>query len=262
MAARALWKAVLRLDGLKLPVRMYSAVKDRDVHFHLLHAADHVRVRERMVNPEEEQAVDTEHTRYGYALESGDFVVLEADERKALAPKPSREIEILKAVSRDTLPLAAYARPYWLGPDGDEQGYFALAEMLMQREQEAIAEWVMRGKHHFGALSSRDGYLVLSDLRSSDQWLDLSKLEVPEGRALDKREVAMAEQLLMGLDGAFEHDAFHDEYRKRVLQLIEAKAKGQKLPRPRLSKTKPATTSLSSALAASLRGLQKERESA
>ena len=52
MAARAIWKGVLDLGKARVPVRFYSAVEDRDVHFRLLHAKDKQPVSQRMVNPE------------------------------------------------------------------------------------------------------------------------------------------------------------------------------------------------------------------
>jgi len=258
MAARALWKAVLRLDSISVPIRMYSALQDRDLHFHLLHASDHVRVRERFVTPDTKHVVDSEHMRAGYALESGDVVILAAAERDALAPQASRDIAVIRCVPNDALPLSAYARPYWLGPDGDATNYFALAQSLEHAEQQALVEWVMRGRHHFGALQGRDGHLALLDLRSADEWVDPASFELPEGRPLDKREHAMAEQLIDALAGEFDYASFHDEYRARVLALIEDKAKGVRAPRRR---TKPparaATASLASALSASLRSVSR-----
>jgi DNA end-binding protein Ku len=257
MVARAMWKAVLRLERIAIPVRMYPAVRDHDVHFHLLHAEDMTRVRERLVDPEGGHEVKTEDLRSGYAVDNGEFVVVEPKEVKALAPKASRDIDILQCVPLDALPLSAYAHPYWLGPDGDVPAYQALAQSLAKHEQQAISEWVMRGKHHFGALQAREGRLALIDLRSSDEWIDTTQLEVPSGRALDARELDMAEQLIMGLDAEFDHAAFRDEYRDRVEQLVEAKARGTRLPRHAVSRAKPATKSLTSALEASLRGLKK-----
>jgi DNA end-binding protein Ku len=262
MAPRALWKAQLRVQDLSVPVRLYTAVRDQHVHFHLLHAKDHARVHERMINPTTEQVLESDDTRWGYTLDDGEVAVLTGAERKSLAPKPNRDITIERCVPWDALPLAAYGRPYWLGPDGDQAGYAALVASLAASKQLAIAQWVMRGKHHFGALSTREGRLMLNDLRSADEWLDLSALELPEGRALDKRELAMAEQLLMALDGPFDHAAFHDEYRERVQALIDAKARGAKPARRRASQAKPATTGLTSALAASLRGLKRGSASA
>jgi DNA end-binding protein Ku len=258
MAARALWKAVLRLDSISVPIRMYSALHDRDIHFHLLHASDGVRVRERFVTPDTKHALDSEHRRAGYALESGDWVLLDAEERDALAPQASRDIAVIWCVPNDALPLSAYARPYWLGPDGDALTYFALAQSLEQSEQQALVEWVMRGRHHFGALQGRAGHLALIDLRSADEWVDPASFELPEGRPLDKREHAMAEQLISALAGEFDYASFHDEYRARVQALIDDKAKGVHAPlrRPKQPE-RAATTSLASALSASLRSVNR-----
>jgi DNA end-binding protein Ku len=262
MPARAIWKATLRLDRLSTAVRMYSAVRERDTHFHLLHATDHVRVREHLLEADTQQVVEADAVQRGYATESGEIVVLEQRDLRALSPKPSREIEILQCAPRDSLPLCAYARPYWLGPDGDAPSYFALSQALEAKAELALCQWVMRGRQHVGALSSRDGALVLHDLHSADEWLDSSQLPKPEGRAANASELKMAEQLLSGLTGEFEHARFHDEQRERVQELIALKARGGKAPRRRVQHAKPATTSLATALSASLRGLKAEKKSA
>jgi len=71
----------------------------------------------------------------------------------------------------------------------------------------------------------------------------------------------MAEQLVGMLEGEFDASEFEDEYRKRVMEFIERKAKGQA---PKLSavKTKRKTTSLDSVLAKSLESLKKEKRAA
>ena len=258
MTARALWKAQLQLDKVNLPVRLYSAVQDRNIHFNMLHAKDHQRVHERMRRASDGEIVDSKSTRSGYALETGELVLLEPKERADLAPKPSREIRVLHCAPRSSLPMAAFSRPYYLGPDGrDEIGelYFALADALGDRL--AICEWVLRGKHHYGALTTKDGYLMLIELHSADEWLDFAELELPSGPNLEARELALAEQLIHGLDAPFEHDSFHDEYRERVRELIERKARGEKAPRARAPREPERQSSLLSALSASVKGLAK-----
>jgi len=257
MAARALWKAVVKLGKLSVPVRMYSAVQDRDTHFHLVHVADKVRVHERLRRADDGELVEREQTHSGYTLETGEMVLLDRDELRSLAPKPSRDISVLHSVPMGRLPLSAYLRPYWLGPDGDEDAYFALAQALEAAGRAAISEWVMRGKHHYGALCARDGFLMLIELSSADQWLDVRGLKPSEGTKLEAREKQMAEQLIAGLAGAFEHERFHDAYREQVAALVEAKARGRKLPGARAPARRPKERSLQDALDASLRALKK-----
>ena len=255
----------MSIGSKPVPVRMYSAAQDHTIHFHLLHAKDHVRVHERMRRADDERVVEHSEARTGYVLESGDLVLPERAELAKLAPKPSRSIELLQCVDPSALPLAAFARPYWLGPDGDKKAYFALAQALAEREQLAIVEWVSRGKHHFGALSEYQGRLMLVELRSSDQWLALDQLDAPEGRGLDERELQLAEQLITGLEQPFDLSAFHDEHRERVQALLDTKARGGKVKKARAPRRTETSGSLSSALSASLRALkkdEKERKSA
>lgn len=258
MAPRALWKAVLKVGSASVPVRMYSAVQDRTTRFHLLHESDHVRVHERMRRVDDETTVEPADARSGYTLESGEVVLLDKKAQVSLQPKPSRDIDVTQCVSMDKLPLAAFARPYWLGPDGaDTEGYFALAEALAQSKRLAVCEWVMRNKHHFGVVCPREGRLMLVELRSADQWLDTRGVKTPQASELNAREVSMAEQLIGGLEGEFDHAKFHDSYREQVAALVEAKAHGRKLPKARAPRRAPAAHSLADALNQSLRALKK-----
>jgi len=256
MAARALWKAVVRVGSASVGVRLYSAVHDRTARFHLLHAKDRVQVHERFRRVDDGSLVEPAEAFSGYVLEDGGVVLLDKKEKSALAPKPSRDIDVIHSVGLSELPLSSFNRPYWLGPDGDNDAYFALAAALEQAERMVIVEWVMRNKHHYGALCARDGRLMLVELRSADQWLDVKGLPAPSA-ATNSREVALAEQLITALDGEFDHAAFHDSYREGVQKLIETKARGGRVAKAKPERKRPAPSSLSAALSASLRTMNK-----
>src|SRR6185436_8904488 len=125
-----------------------------------------------------------------------------------------------------------YERPYYLGPDGDPAQYFALLEALEKRNVVGIALWTMRGKSYVGALRAEQGYLVLIKLRYAEEVLSARELPAPAGRALEPKELRMAEELIRALEGNFDARQFKDEYRDRVMKFLEAKAKGKhpKLP--------------------------------
>jgi DNA end-binding protein Ku len=116
----------------------------------------------------------------------------------------------------------------------------------------------MRGKEYNGALRARDGYLVLITLRHAEEVVTARDLPALTGRDLDPREIQMAEQLVSVLAGEFRPDEFHDEYRERVMQLIETKAKGQKPKLQVIGKKKPAA-SLLDMLSASLNTAKQRR---
>ncbi len=261
MAARAIWKGKIKIGSTAVPVKLYSAVEDRNVRFHILDDRSRTRVKQHMVTPDGGEEVPNEEIRKGYEIEPGRFVILYDKDLESLTPKSSRDIEVDAFVPADAIPQQFYERPYYLGPDGDQKDYFALAQALENQKREGIAHWVMRNKAYMGALGAEDGYLVLSTLRNSDEVVSAKELPEPAGRPPSKKEIAMAEHLVSLLEGEFSPADLKDEYRQRVMEFIEKKAKG-KAPRLKPVKTKGKTTSLDSMLAKSIASLKKEKRAA
>ena len=228
MAARAIWKGVVHVGTLTVPVKLYSAVQDRSVHFRLLHKTDKQPVKQRLVSSESGEVVDYSEVRKAYPLTRGRLVVLEKEELEKIEPEDSRDIEVTRFVDPAEIDHRWYVRAYYLGPDGNTKAYFAAAAALERKKKEGVARWVMRDKEYVGALRAEDGYLMLVVLRHADQIIAADALKPPAGRALQKREVEMAAQLLEALHGQFDPAEYRDEYRKRVMELVEAKAEGGK----------------------------------
>jgi len=261
MAARAIWKGKLKLGTTSLPVDLYSAVSDKTVRFHILEERAKARVKQHMVNPETNEEVPSDEIQKGYQAEPGLFVILTKEELEKIKPKPSRDIEITRFVPPSQITSQWYDRPYYLGPDGDMNAYFALVDALANKEREGIARWVMRGKEYVGALRSQDDYLMLVTLRHAEEVVLAEDLPAPGGRALDKKEINMAKQLVELLEGKFEPTEFKDEYRERVVEFIEKKSKGKK-PRLHLVQSKRGTSSLDKVLSRSIETLKKQKEKA
>jgi DNA end-binding protein Ku len=153
-----------------------------------------------------------------------------------------------------------YDRPYHLGPDGDVEAYYALVESLEAESKEGLAHWTMRNKEYVGALRADDGHLMMITLRHADEVIPASALEPPSGREPNPKELKMAEQLVAALADEFDATDFEDEYRARVLELIEAKTEGRSIEFPQPRK-KEETDDLTASLEASLTAT-KERKRA
>ena len=261
MAARAIWKGQLKIGVAKVPVKLYSGVTDRAIHFHILDDKHLMRVKQRMVNHDSGDEVANEEVQKGYEIEPGRFVIISNEELEGLEPKPSREIDVAEFVPPEAISQQWYERPYYLAPDGDEKAYFALAEALNNRNREGIARWVMRNKHYVGALRAEGDYLLLVTLRNAEEVISARDLPKPAGRAPTQKEVAMAKQLIGLLEGEFNAADYKDEYRERVLEFIEKKAKG-KAPRLHAVKSKGKPSSLDSVLEKSLQALKKQKRAA
>jgi DNA end-binding protein Ku len=254
MAARAIWKGKLLLGDQRIPLKLYSAVEDRQVRFRLLHEKDQVPVKQVMVNPLTEDRVEYSEALRGYETDDGHMIVLDDEDLEAIAPAPSRDIEVLRFVEPHALPNAWYDRPYYLGPDGDGAlgPWSALTTALEKTGREGVVRWTMRKQRYRGALRLHDGVPMLLTLRSAAEVVSVGALEPPQGRELDPRELEMAERLVEMLEGPFEPGTWNDTYRTRVMELIEAKAEGRTVSLGEYRQRRVEGASLEEALRASL----------
>lgn len=258
MAARAIWKAVLQVQGKALPVKFYSAVQAQDVHFRMLHARDNVPVSQHMVDADTGDAVPNESVQKGYEVEEGVYVVLKPEDLAKTEPPASRDVSISAFLSRQAIPAPWYSRPYYVGPDGDEAAYFALVTALAETQTLGLAHWVMRKHNYHGALVSHEGVLMVITLRTATEVLAVNDLNIDNSKALDAKEIKLAEQLIAALEGPFEPEMYHDEYRERVVKLLQSKAAGKPAPTAR-AKPKHAPTSLEHALRSSLKAAKENK---
>jgi DNA end-binding protein Ku len=256
MSIRAMWKGVIRFDSIQVPVKLYGAVEDRNVHFRLLHRQDLEPVHQAMVNPETDEVVPYADIRRAYITESGDRVLLEPSELEALEPEPSRDIEILSFLPQHVIDHRWYNRPYYLGPDEDSAEFFALADALESMQVEGLARWVMRNKSYVGALQLYQGYPMLMSLHHTEEVVPVESLKPPEGPPLDKRELGLAHQLIEMLESEFQPQEYHDEFRDHVLEMLAAKALGKQVKK-HVPKPREPSIDLSQALESSIQQVRK-----
>jgi DNA end-binding protein Ku len=260
VSARAIWKGELKIASAKVPVKLYSGVSDKTVRFHILDG-HRTRVKQHMVDAATGKEVPPEEIQKGYEIEPGKFIILSEQDLESLEPKASRVIDVAEFVPPDAISQQWYERPYYLGPDGDINAYFALAEALNEKKREGVAHWVMRNKPYVGVLRAEGDYLLLFTLRNANEVISASELPKPTGAAPSQKELSMAKQLVAMLEGEFNAADYQDEYRARVMKFIEAKAKGKK-PRLDAVKNKRGGASLDNMLARSIASLKKEKRAA
>jgi DNA end-binding protein Ku len=246
-----MWKGTIELGNHKLGVKIYSAVEDRSIRFHMLHKKDGAPVEQHIYRKDTGEDVERVDIRKAFSLSKGTAVILEPEDLEKLAPPDSRDIRMCRFVAPEVLGDQWYDRPYYLGPDGDDESYFALAQALKEKNMIGIARWVMRKKRYVGALAAIDGYLALSTLRRADQVLKFAGIEPAASVAPRPNELKLAEQLVSSIEADFDPQLWQNEYRQRLLKLIEAKARGEKLPPVRLKK-KAREASLAESLKASI----------
>ena len=248
---RAMWKGVVTFGPVRVPVKLYPAVHEHDIAFHLVHDQDQQRLSQVVVCSVEDTPVPPEEQVKGLEVEENRYVVVKPEELEELAPQGGREIEVLHFVPPGEVDPRFYQRAYYLGPDGQEEAYHALVKALERSGRLGIAQWTMRRRSYLGALRPVKGVLAVLTLFYPDEVLSAQELEVARPKLSDK-ERRMARYLVEAMAEPFDPGRFQDEHHQRLEQLIADKLGGRPArPRPRGPRPAP-SRSLVEALEASL----------
>jgi DNA end-binding protein Ku len=252
---RAIWSGSVSFGLVNVPVKLTTAQSPKDVRFHQLHDADGARIQQKRVCSADGEEVEFNHIVKGYDLGGGRYVVVEPEELASIDVEMTRNIDIEEFVDLADIDPVFFERSYYLVPDGRAEKPYALLVETMQRSGKvALGRFVLRTKQYLAALRARDGVLVLSTMLYDDEVVDISELEVPTAAdtAPSERELNMAAQLVESLSAPFDPAKYRDDYREKVLALIEAKAQGEIITQPEPAAETAPVVDLMAALEASL----------
>ena len=249
----AIWTGSISFGLVAVPVRVVSATKSQDVRFNQLEEGTNARIRYRKVSEATGDEVPNERIRKGYEISPGQYVVVDDEEMKALAPKSSRMIEIEDFVNLEEIDPVFFEQPYYLAPDATSlKAYRLLVEAMSELRKVAIGRVVIRSKERLVAIRPVDGVLCLETMRYADEVLAVDRELVDSQPEPSERELEMARQLVDTLSGDFDPEKYHDEYREEVLALIERKAAGEEIVAPAAPEEPAKVLDLMAALEASL----------
>ena len=229
--ARAIWSGAISFGLVNVPVKLYSATSPKSVRFHQLSSKTGARIRQKRVDPTTDEEVPYEDIVKGYEITPDRYVLISTEELEALDPKATRTIDIEEFVDLAEIDPIYYDHSYYLAPAaGGAKAYRLLVDAMRESGKVGIARVVLRSKQQLCALRPTGEALTLSTMLFGDEVLSPDRLDeldsVNEAEA-SERELTMAQQLIDSLSSDFEPDKYHDEYRERVLDLIERKAAGR-----------------------------------
>jgi DNA end-binding protein Ku len=256
---RAIWSGAISFGLVNIPVKLYSAVSRKTVRFHQIDSGSGQRIQQRRVNPRSGDEVDYESIVKGYEIGPDRYVTVTPEELDSLAPEKTRTIDIEVFVDLDQIDPIYYDHPYYLVPDtGAGKAYRLLLDAMEKAGKVAIARVVLRSKEHLVAIRPHEGVLTMETMLFADEVIPPDTLEeVPADGDVKttKRELDMAKQLIESLSGDFEPTQYRDEYRERVLDLIERKAAGETItveaPEPERKEVPDLMSALEASIAAS-----------
>jgi DNA end-binding protein Ku len=265
---RPIWSGAISFGLVNVPVKLFSAVSQQDVRFHQLHQADGARIKQKRVCALDGEEVPYEEIVKGYEVGPERYVVIEPDELAMLDPKATQTIDIEEFVDLDQIDPIYFEHAYYLVPDKrSEKPYTLLTESMLRANKVAIARFVMRTKQYLAAVRPAGPVLILSTMLYADEVVPVERLDgLPEAAddvSVSDRELAMAQSLIETLSvDEFDAAKFHDDYRERVLDLIERKAAGEILTAPAVADEGGKVLDLMTALEASVKAAKEKRASA
>jgi DNA end-binding protein Ku len=228
MAPRALWTGSITFGLVNVPVRVYSAVHEHRLQFHLVHEPDDGPIGYEKICRLEDKPVDADEIVKAYEYRKGELVHLSDEDFEAVQVEGRHTIDLEDFVPYDDIDPTFFAHTYLVGPqEGAEKTYALLVRAMQESQLAGIGKFVMRNRQYLGCLRVRDGALTLEQLHFADE-VDPPSGVVPETLpSVAKRELDMALSLIEGFAGRWQPEKYRDTYTDALRELVKAKLKGQ-----------------------------------
>ncbi len=259
--AHSIWSGAINFGLVTIPVKLFTAVRTNELSFNMLHAKDEGRIKYERICSVDGKPVPWDEIVKGYEYEKGQYVILTDDDFKKVNPEATQSVDILEFVDLEKINPMYFDKPYYLEPSKQgKHAYALLRESLSKANKVAIARVVIRTKEYIAAVKPIGEALVLELMHWADEIVEPSSLELPGHEKLPEGEMKMAKMLIdtMSVD-EFEPEKFTNRYHDELLAMIDARAQGKELPKPKKAPARAKVVNLMDVLAQSLEESKKRR---
>ena len=230
---RAIWKGSISFGLVNIPIALFPATRKEDVSFRQLRADDFSPIRYKRVAEADGEEVPWEKIAKGYEYEKGQFVLVTDEDFEKAMPEATQSIDITEFVDLSSIDPMFFDKPYYLEPQkGGKKAYALLRETLKETGKVGIARVVIKTRQHLAAVKPKDDALVLELMHFPEEVLEPAGLDLPGEEKLGKKELDMAKSLVETMSGKWSPAEYHDDYREKLIALIEEKVKhgGKEIP--------------------------------
>ena len=231
MPLHSIGSGTISFGLVSIPIKMFSAATSGGVSFNQLHQKCGGRIRQQLICPTCNEVVERSALVKGYEFAKDQYVLFTEEELKALEGEASRMIDIAEFVPLDQVDPIYFEKTYYLGPDkGGEKAYRLLSDAMQKSERVALAKFVMRGKENLVLIRPSQDGLMLHTMYFADEIRDFGEVDKGEDAKVKPGELELAQRLVGELSSeAFRPEQYADEYRTRVLQVVESKVEGREV---------------------------------
>jgi DNA end-binding protein Ku len=231
--ARAIWSGSISFGLVNVPVGLFSATQDHEVHFHQFEKGTSSRIRYERVNEDTGDEVEYEDVVKGAEVSDGEYVMLTQEELESVEPGRSRTIDISDFVDAAEIDPIYYQKSYYLAPSDDTatKAYSLLVKAMTKAERIGVATFVMRGKQYLAAIRPAHDVLVLETMYFADEVRDAADEidNLPAKARIGGKDLDMAVSLVESLTTSWDPKNYRDTYTERVEKLVDAKKKDREI---------------------------------
>jgi DNA end-binding protein Ku len=231
MPAHSIGSGTLSFGLVSVPVKMFTAASSASVSFNQLHAKCGGRIKQQVVCPACNEVLDRSALVKGYEFAKDQYVRFTEQELKTLEDAASQSIDIVEFVPLDQVDPIYFEKTYYLGPDkGGAKAYRLLCDVMAATNRVALAKFVMRGKESLVLIRSSQNGLMLHAMYFADEVRDFGEIDKGTDAAIRPGELELAKRLVEELSvSEFRPEQYKDEYRGRVLSVVESKIAGKEI---------------------------------
>lgn len=258
MSQRSMWKGMLKIGLVTVPVKMYAANETRSrIAFHQYHTCGSRSNSKKWCATCNKEITSDELVR-GYEYAKGQHVAVSDADLESCEEASTHTLEVTTVVEEPIDPVYIDTTAYLL-PEGAGASAFEVCRVALG-ERVAVGSLVMRDRAVQVALVPAQTGFVVYVLRAKQSVKALSDLDTVTIPAVSPKEVALAKRLFASLEGDLDYAEVRDEYTERVRAMLAAKVTGTPLTTP-MPSVAPKAATLVDALEHSLKVLAGGRSS-
>lgn len=221
-------KSVITFGMVAIPIAMYTATQDNDIHFNQLHKEDNSRIRYKKTCAHCGKELASEDIVRGFEYDDDKYVVVTDDEIEKIKTEKEKSIQILHFAQLNQISPVYYDKTYQAAPEtGGEKAFELLRAALMSEQKIAIGKTVMGTKDTLMAIIPREDGILISTMFYADDIKELQKQYAKPD--ISDQELNMAKTLINSMDTPFDPTKYKDEYQVKLKELLETKISGKEV---------------------------------
>jgi DNA end-binding protein Ku len=251
--AASVWKGMISFGLVSIPIRLYVAARTKRTYLHQIHDKCNTRLKQPLFCPTCDRMVDRSEVIKGYEYETGQYVLVDADEIKKITPPSGKTMEIITFLKENEVDPIYFDSSYFALPEQHaEKPYALLLKALEDTQKVGVAKVTMHQREYTVFIRARDNGLTLHTMYYANEIAAVEGYGRKYDSKLRPEEVKLADQLVQSLSAPFKPEQYHDEFQEQLNALIESKLKGKAVTAPSRPTAKAPVIDMMEALKRSL----------